>query len=130
MRNICASIVHTDNHPLQGMNSCFGTVKLIVMPQGTSERRDHYFGAPVCFCGLSFWRLIFISKQKGNWTKMKRSERIIVRMAPKEVEALQDLATFEHRSLSETVRELIRAAAKAQGLWSPDQLATGQKSGG
>lgn len=56
---------------------------------------------------------------------MKRDERIALRIAPAEVKALRALAAHECRTMSETVRELIRAASKERGLWSPGESMPG-----
>lgn len=48
---------------------------------------------------------------------MLRSERVVLRVAPAEVEALKLIAKADHRNMSEAIRELIRAESRKRGEW-------------
>ena len=49
-----------------------------------------------------------------------RTKILKIRVSPAELEALEQITEHERRnSSSEAVRELIRATAKAYGLWPP-----------
>jgi hypothetical protein len=52
---------------------------------------------------------------------MNKTEMLHVRISPAEARALRALAAAELLKTSETVRAVIRCAAKERGLWPPPQ---------
>lgn len=50
-----------------------------------------------------------------------KTENINARILPEEKETLECIANTERLNLSESIRLVIREAAKARGLWPPQQ---------
>lgn len=57
----------------------------------------------------------------GHMGAMARTETVATRTLPEEKRVLAQIARQERRTMSETLREMIRDEGERRGLWPPAQ---------